>query len=370
MDFASKYAPKALDGVIGNSPAVEEVRRWSLDWQRGKKQRPLLFVGASGVGKTCTARATANEMGWPVVEITRDNADEFAKTISSTNTLFGRKALVLVDAVDEEFTPSQLKAFAETVKEARQPVIFVSRKSWTRGLAALAPATKKISFKAVNWMSIRKLLREIAEKEGVEADAESIARRCGGDVRAALNDLASGSTGERLQNKDVFSAIIKLFKTSSFKEAVESADVVDENLDLFLLWLEENVPREYEDAEEIAKAFDALSRADVHRGRVMRRQNWKLLKYVRSVGLGGVALAKKGKYHKFPRYSFPGILRKLSASKKKRAVMKTLSRKIGGKLHCSGARAKQCLWVWARFKESADYFGLDDEEEKLLSEFN
>jgi len=370
MDLAAKYAPKGLDEVIGNSTAVEEVRRWALDWQRRKKRDPLLFVGASGVGKTCTARAVANEMGWPVVETTRDNAEKFAKTVSSTNTLFGGKVLVLVDAADEEFTPANLKAFAEAIREARQPVIFTSRKPWTRGIAALTPVTKKISFRAVNWLSVRKLLKEIAEKKGIKADVESIARKSGGDVRAALNDLASGSVGERLQNKDIFSAIIKLFKTSSFKEAVESADAVDENLDLFLLWLEENIPREYEDVEEIAKAFDALSRADVHRGRIIRRQNWKLLKYVRSVGLGGVALAKKGKYRKFPRYSFPGILRKLSASKKKRAVMKSLSRKIGEKLHCSSARAKQDLWVWARFKESVDYFGLDDEEEKLLSEFD
>ncbi len=369
MDLASKYAPKTLAGIIGNSSAVEEVRKWALDWERGKKPKPLLFVGSSGVGKTAAARAVASEFSWALAEVTRDNFEDFNGIVRSTTNLFGGKTLVLVDAVDEEFTPSKLKKMADAVAEAGQPVIFVSRKSWTRGLAALKPAIKKVSFRSVNWMSIRKRLVEIAEAEGIDADAEGIARACGGDVRAAYNDLSSGAGGTRLQNKNVFSGVIKLFKTESFGEAVESADAVDENLDYFLLWVEENIHREYEDAAEVAKAFDALSRADVYRGRIRRRQNWKLLKYVRSVGLGGVALAKKGKYRKMPHYAFPSILKKLSTSKKKRAVLKSLSAKVGEKLHCSGARARECFWAFAGFGGAPEYFGLDADEKKLFAEF-
>lgn len=372
MDLVSKYAPTSFEEIIGNSGAVEEVKRWALDWNRGKKQIPLLFIGASGVGKTGVARIAAKEMGWRVIEVTRDNYEDFNKFTSFDNDLFGRKALVLVDAVDAEFTAGQLRKLSAGIKDSKKPIIFISHKAWTRALTALTPLVKKIKFRAINWMSIRKHLRAIIEKEGISSEEEIdvIARKSGGDLRAALNDLSSGATGKRLKNNDIFSAITTLFKTESFDTAIKSADNVNENLDFFLLWVEENIAREYADVEEVAKAFDALSRADVYRGRIRKRQNWKLLKYVRSVGLGGVALAKKEKYRTMPRYAFPSVLRKLSSSKKKRGIMKSLSFKIGEKLHCSRGRAKETLWVWSGLNGAKDYFELTKDENSLLSEFN
>lgn len=43
---------------------------------------------------------------------------------------------------------------------------------------------------------------------------------------------------------------------------------------MIFLWIEENIPYEYK-GEELARAYDALSIADVFRGRIHRQQHWR-----------------------------------------------------------------------------------------------
>ena len=54
--------------------------------------------------------------------------------------------------------------------------------------------------------------------------------------------------------------------------------VIFGNDDVYGYWIEENIPEEY-GKEDLEKAFDMLSRADVFRGRIMRRQYYRFMVY-------------------------------------------------------------------------------------------
>ncbi|MBI4018372.1 MAG: hypothetical protein HY368_02080, partial [Candidatus Aenigmarchaeota archaeon] len=70
-------------------------------------------------------------------------------------------------------------------------------------------------------------------------------------------------------------------------------------------WLEENIPAEYKSAEEVALAFDYLSKSDLFAARITKRQSWSLQKFSFDLALFGVALAKKRSYAGFVKYQPP-----------------------------------------------------------------
>jgi replication factor C large subunit len=80
----------------------------------------------------------------------------------------------------------------------------------------------------------------------------------------------------------------------------------DKTPEEIMLWLEENIPLEYSDPEEIAKSYDYLSKADILSSRTSKRQAFSLQKYY-SLAAQGVALSKKKPPTKYVLYNAPKI---------------------------------------------------------------
>ena len=112
----------------------------------------------------------------------------------------------------------------------------------------------------------------------------------------------------------------------------------------------------YEKSGEIAKAYEMLSRADIFRARIMRRQYWKLLKYMIDLMTGGVAISKDEMYRKFSRYQYPDKIKYLGMTKMKRAKDKEKLLELSQHLHCSTNKIKQ---------EFLPYFDLMELGEKI-----
>ena len=51
--------PISIEEFSGNDTVKQEVQKWALEWTRGKTQKPLIFYGPTGVGKTTLARVIA-----------------------------------------------------------------------------------------------------------------------------------------------------------------------------------------------------------------------------------------------------------------------------------------------------------------------
>jgi replication factor C large subunit len=202
------------------------------------------------------------------------------------------------------------------------------------------------------------LLKKITIKEGVNVDPnvlKTIADRCNGDIRSAVNDLYSlcvnrnqvdikalNVLGFRDREKDIFNALRDVFKTKNIKSIRENISHLDVDPGLVILWINENLPYEYIDINDLADGFDVLSKADVFLGRTNRLKNYSLWSYACDLMNGGVATSKT---HSYPndKYNFPTWLREKKASKNISDIRDGIISKLNLISHNSKKREKKFL---------------------------
>ncbi len=133
------------------------------------------------------------------------------------------------------------------------------------------------------------------------------------------------------------------------------------------LWIEENIPEEYEKKEDLANAFFWLSRSDIFFGRT-GTGSWVMLKYALDLMTAGVALAKSQPYGKFTKYQYPVYLKKMGASIAIRAMMKSIGTKVGRVVHANAIDARSYFHLLARMKPEVleEFYLLEDEEIRFL----
>jgi replication factor C large subunit len=354
--FPDKYMPKNFDEFIGNIEIVETAKKWAQDWQDGKSSKPLLFFGTSGTGKTALAYLIAKEMNWQIFEMNssdirnKDAIERIVGSGASNSTLFGSKRLILIDEVDALQSQDRggSSAITSIIKTAKNPIILTANDVYgDKKLVALRSLTQMLEFKKINYLSIAKKLREVCDKENIEYDPDAVkqlAKNSGGDFRSALLDVQSLSDGitmdlvndlyPRMRKEKIFSVMGKVFKGHNLHEIRQMVDNSEVSSDLLLRWVEENVPRQYE-GEDVAKAFNYLSRGDIFQARIFKRQHYGFLKYVYFLSTIGVSFARSKDYGGWKPFQFPTLLSSLSASTSKRAKRKEVAKKISVKTHCS-----------------------------------
>ena len=348
MLLTEKYKPKSLTQIIGNTEETKKIITWALDWQRGKKEKPLLISGPSGTGKTTIAHALAVQFDWEILEVNasdmrnKENTKKTTGLASENMTLFGKPRLILIDDVDKMSSTKDrggVSTIASFIKTTKHPIILTADDMWDKKLSSLRSLCKKIKLKKINTSSLKRFLKYVVEQEGMDINEEKIdeiASLSSGDVRAALNDLqAKNIRASRDRQVNIFDALKIIFKTQEYSEARIAAFNVDIDHDSFKLWIDENIPREYEKPNDLAEAFDYLSRADVFDGRIYRRQYWGFLRYSTDLMTAGVSLSKEEKYRKFTPYAFPSYIRKMGSSKSKRALDREIAKKLSKHLHGS-----------------------------------
>ena len=221
--------------------------------------------------------------------------------------MFGTGKLILVDEVDGiagREDAGAVQAVVELIRRSRYPVYLTCNDNWSNPVRALKPHVLEVEFRKPRTSEVVRLLERIAASEGIQVERAALIHLAQHrDVRSAIMDfeaVARGkgevklsdldALGERDREKNVFETLRDIFKARSFWQAKMAADGLDMDIKELMLWLDENIPLEYEG--EIAGAYDMLSRADVFRGRIVRRQDWGLLRYVVDLSTLGVAFSK------------------------------------------------------------------------------
>lgn len=323
---------------------------------------------------------------------TKKKLKEELKEATRQASFFGGQKLILIDEVDGMSGNSDrggVKEIGEIIDESRFPIVMTANDAYDQRIRSLRNKAKEIELGSVHTNSIAAHLREMLEEEGIEYEdgaPKRIARQAGGQMRSAINDLQSAAIGKekltvedvkklapRDDRQEIFDALKIVFKTSTAKTANSATQNLDEDADTLLQWIRENVPREYSRADDLARAYYWVSKADLFNGRIRSRMNWKLMKYVFQFSTVGVALAKDEKYEGWTKYQYPSKIRRMGSSRASRNKLESISRKMGNKLHMSKKDVKKELPMFSDFLDHypnlQHNLELEDEEVIFIEDF-
>jgi replication factor C large subunit len=381
--WAVKHKPASTAEIVGNTEAIKTFSDWINSWSKGvPKKRAAFLYGPPGVGKTVTVEALANDLHMELVEKnasdyrTEDAINRFAGLASQYGSLFGVKRMVLLDELDGltgNADKGGVKAITEIVKTAQCPVILIANNAYDPRFTNLRNYCLLIEFKKPPAGEVMKHLKRICEREEIQADENAlkfIAQRSGGDVRSAVNDLQALAQGKkrltyddvswlgyRDRQENIFNVLKMIIYGRTSWGAKQAVDMADVDIDMLFEWIYENVPAHFTDPHDLAQAMDALSMADVYRGRIRSTRDWSFTRYVIDYMTAGVAMARQNtEVHGWTPFKFPSRIMMLSRSKAERAMQLSIGFKIRRKCHISAARASKEVLPYLKiiFKNNAD----------------
>lgn len=362
--WIQKYIPKTTKEVFGQNKAVGQLLEFVNNYKKSK-HRSCLVYGGIGSGKTSAVHAVANELNLELIEMNasdfrnKDAVEGFIGTAVGQQSLFFKGKIILLDEIDGLSGTKDrggVKAIMDVIAKSPFPVFCTVNDPYSDKLKALRKKSAMIEFSTLDYRTITNNLKRILDNENCKYDEEAVkalARRAGNDMRAAINDLQtltnSGTNeldmetvkeldeNERNRTEKIMNALLKVLKTTDIGVARTAFDNVDEDMDKIGLWLEENIPKEYE-GKDLANAMNWLSKADVYKGRIRRWQHWRFIVYIFALYSAGVALSKDEKYKKFVKYGPSTKLLKLWQAKMKYMKRKAIAEKIAAKTHASSTR--------------------------------
>jgi replication factor C large subunit len=363
IPLSEKYRPNKFSEIKGQDIVISQIKTFLELFEKGiSKKNALLLHGPAGTGKTTLAHVLAKEMNYELFELNasdlrnRAKLDEVMKPSTLQKSLFAKSKIVLIDEVDG-VTSTEYGGLAELIvliEKTKFPIIITCNDVWQHKFNLLRSKCEVIGVKEIPYLIILDLLRKIIlnEKKNIpENILKEIAAKSRGDLRAALNDLQSiinlnspelieEQIYLREKSQSVFNAVKEILQTRVNENTLEALDNVDLDLDQIILWFEENIPSEYR-GEELAKAFESISKADIFKGRIHRQQHWRFMVYQNFFLTAGLSAAKgmKNLPPKFTKYNPPKRILKIWMINQKEAKKKSIAGKLAELLHISKKRA-------------------------------
>jgi replication factor C large subunit len=388
MQWTELYRPKNLNELVGQEQAKQKM----LYFLRQKTKRVALLFGPSGSGKTSLACTLASDLKLELIEL---NASDFRNkqkvhdiigSALKQRSLFTRGKLILVDeleGIDGTKDRGGLQELMRLIKEAAWPMILVANNVSDKKLRPLKRLALPVELKKFDDFALSVLLKKLCEKENLNIADDALGAlvvKAQGDARAAINDLqVLASLKEKITKKDVAclqsrekeetisDALNRVFKT---KNALNAFDYVDMNIDEIFLWLDENLPYEYDD-KELAAAYEMLSKADVLKGRIHKQQHWRFLSHIMALITEGIASVKKDARQGISSYKQPSRILKIWMAKQKLMQKRAVAGKLSKATHCSKKKAyKELGYLKIAFQKQpeniADELNLEPEELDFL----
>jgi replication factor C large subunit len=344
---------------MGQDKAVGIVQDFLANFkQRSKKG--LILYGPSGCGKTILPHAIAGEIDAELLEVNASDQrnknilHELLGSAIKQRSFFSDTKVILVDEIDGMTGKDYRGGISELVrliKETKFPMILTCQDTFDKKFKALVKVCELCQMETLASRHIADILVTICKKEHIAYQKEAldaIARKAEGDARAAINDLQLVAAGEDKITKDSYeeltdrakirtieSGLTTVYKTDNIFDSLHAFDEVEEDMDEQFLWMEYNTPFEYTKVSDIARAFGCLSRADIYRSRIRRRQYWRFLVYVNALMTAGVSTAKDQVYKSAPNYKRTTRLLRIWQINMSQSKKKAIAQKIAGITHAS-----------------------------------
>ena len=298
--WTEKYRPQTAAMLLGNEDAVEKFKGWLKQWTLKKKpSKACLLVGPPGVGKTTLARAAASDCGFRVVEMNASDV-RTEKTIrkvlvpastSMTLDVFStgsRGNLILLDEVDGVFGREDrggLGAVLTAIKDAPLPIVLTANNIDDERFDDLRKACLVLPMYEVRPRLLVSLLNYILTEEGASLQPKVVKKLAGesyGDIRSAINDAQTMSTSgistlrsTRTRELSERNTVRGMFAGKGLAAARRVLNETEIPLygDELLLLIHDILPYVYTSPDKLARAYDALSRADMGYGNVGARRS-------------------------------------------------------------------------------------------------
>jgi len=347
MMWSEKYRPQNFMDLIGNEDARQLFAGWFEKWKKGTK--PLLLVGPPGIGKTTLANLAGRNFGYDMISLNasdvrnKKNIQEILEPVLGNQTVLG-KPMIFVDEVDGVHGRSDyggVEALINILKEPTIPIILAANNNSSDKMKKIKKVVKTISLHPLPPRLLRLYLNMVLEKENAQINPGKLIKliaESNGDIRSMLNSaqaLVTGfepSTERTFESLDVEAGINAFYKAQSIDEA--RAVLYSMHID----------PREKINAFyssiitssisnlELEKFLRVISEADILYGRIMKTQQWRMLRYLDSTLL---SLYKKNTSIRYSQYNLSWqVLNRLRWDGSK---IKSISSSLSKKLHTSSS---------------------------------
>ncbi|MDC8437439.1 MAG: AAA family ATPase [Candidatus Nitrosotenuis sp.] len=296
--WSEKHRPQLISDMVGNEDARKSFVEWLTKWKKGTK--PILLVGPPGIGKTTLAHIAAKEFGYDLVGLNasdvrnKANIKEILTPLLGNTSLLG-KVLIFVDEVDGIHGRADfggVEALIDVLKEPTVPIILAANNDQSDKMKSIKKTTKTIHLKPLPPRLLGLYLHKVLKDEGGKLSPGSMIKiimDSRGDIRSLLNMAQAHVTGfepateKSFETLDVEAAVNAFFKAKSREEAqvVLYSLRIDprEKINAFY----SSIVTSNIAAGEMARMLDIMSKADILYGRIMRTQEWRLLRYIDNI---------------------------------------------------------------------------------------
>ena len=343
--FVDKYKPKLSKDIPQKLDIIKDLI---------KNKNHILIYGPTGSCKTSSLYTIAKELDYEIIEVNasdfrnKDQIESIIGSASKQKSLFQKEKLLIIDEVDclsgtEDRGGAQ--AISSLLKESSFPIALTANDHHNDKLKDIRKQVELIEFKPIPSREIINIVKNICISEKIKFTDEAlknIAVNSNGDLRAALNDLQSSIINqeliilneEREYELGIMHIINNVLKSKSF-EANRLLEKSNIDLNEYSLWLDENIPLEYKNENDLFKAYEILSKADIFKGRIRRWQQWRLMYYQSLLLSSGISIVKKNINNNLTNFKRSMRPLRIWQFNMKNAKKKSIAKKISSYTHTS-----------------------------------